>query len=163
MRDRMERFALIPFSLGCESDSCVAVATTHQLPQNKYTDSTFLETRQKEGARREKSTKKRRRGFMALPKPFFSKGMHRLIKSLKSFSHLFVYKEEMEEKEIEIGFPTDVKHVSHIGLDGSTTINPVPEWKNLKPPEIISFPTISLEQFELAMAAQSHAPLTTIT
>lgn len=68
-----------------------------------------------------------------------------------------VYKEEIEEieKEIEIGYPTDVKHVTHIGLDGSTTTNPVKGWKNVNPPEVFSFPSISLKHFELAMAAQS--------
>lgn len=29
--------------------------------------------------------------------------------------------EEEEEMGMEIGFPTDVKHVTHIGIDGSTT------------------------------------------
>ena len=69
-----------------------------------------------------------------------------------------VYKEEIEEteKEMEIGFPTDVKHVTHIGLDGSRTINPVKGWENLNPPEVLSFPSISLNQFELAMASLSH-------
>ncbi|CAI9770891.1 unnamed protein product [Fraxinus pennsylvanica] len=164
MRDRMERFALIPFSFGCDSDASVAVGTT-QLPEKKYKSSSLVKTRQKEGKgkpSREKSMKKRR-GFLALPKPLFSNGLRRLMKNLKSFSQLFVYKEEMGEKELEIGFPTDVKHVSHIGLDGSTTVNPIPEWKNRKAPEILSFPSISLKQFELAMAAQSHGPLSTTT
>lgn len=71
-----------------------------------------------------------------------------------------VYKEEMEqmekEMEMEIGFPTDVKHVTHIGLDGSTTTSScLNNWENLKASEILSFPSISLEQFELAMASQS--------
>lgn len=68
----------------------------------------------------------------------------------------------MEEVEIEmeIGFPTDVKHVTHIGLDGSTMTNPVKGWDNLAmsmAPEILTFPSLSLRQFELAMAAQSAA------
>lgn len=64
------------------------------------------------------------------------------------------------EREIEIGFPTDVKHVTHIGWDGSNSTNPVRGWENLKTPEILSFPSISLRQFELAMAAQvEHAPM----
>lgn len=63
--------------------------------------------------------------------------------------------EEQIEREMEIGFPTDVKHVTHIGWDGSTTINPIKGWENLKAPEIMSFPSISLKQFELAMAAQT--------
>lgn len=77
-----------------------------------------------------------------------------------------VYKEEIEEEEeegeMEIGLPTDVKHVTHIGLDGSattnTTANPLKSssWENnFNTPEILSFPSISLKQFELAMAAQT--------
>jgi hypothetical protein len=30
MKDRMERLLILPFSLGCSTQSCVAVATTHQ-------------------------------------------------------------------------------------------------------------------------------------
>lgn len=67
---------------------------------------------------------------------------------------------------MEIGLPTDVKHVTHIGLDGSattnTTANPLKasSWENnFNTPEILSFPSISLKQFELAMAAQTtHQP-----
>lgn len=71
-----------------------------------------------------------------------------------------MYKEEIEEteKEMEIGFPTDVKHVTHIGLDGSRAINHVKGWENLDPSKENSFSSISLKQFELAMAAQSHDP-----
>lgn len=76
--------------------------------------------------------------------------------------------EELEEKgmEMEIGYPTDVKHVTHIGLDGSTTTtNPnIKGWENLNnftttPHHLISsFPSISLRQFELSMAAQTQSP-----
>lgn len=67
---------------------------------------------------------------------------------------------------MEIGFPTDVKHVTHIGLDGSTTtnnnlnnFNTNNNNNNAPPPEVLSFPSISLKQFELAMAAQTtHQP-----
>lgn len=77
-------------------------------------------------------------------------------KSLDNLLWSAVYKEEME-KEMEIGLPTDVKHVGHIGWDGSNSIK---SWENLKTPEIITLSSVSLEQFELAMAAQvDHAPL----
>lgn len=70
-----------------------------------------------------------------------------------------MYKEEIEEveMEMEIGNPTDVKHVTHIGYDGSTKIiNPVKGWENSKAPELLSFPnSISIKQFELAMASQA--------
>ncbi|CAI9776392.1 unnamed protein product [Fraxinus pennsylvanica] len=152
----------------CRSTQPLHFGTT-QLPEKKYidqtTDTSLVVTRQKEGKGKPSTQKsmKKRRGFLALPKPLFSKGIHRLMNRLKRFSQMFVFKEEMEEKEMEIGLPTDVKHVSHIGLDGSTAINPIPEWKNRKAPEILSFPSISFEQFELAMAAQSHGHLSTTT
>ncbi|KAK9288703.1 hypothetical protein L1049_017166 [Liquidambar formosana] len=98
-------------------------------------------------------------GFLELPKPNISNGIHRLIRRFKSFSQLFVFEEVEMEKEMEIGFPTDVKHVTHIGWDGSTSTNPVKGWENLKAPEILAFPSISLRQFELAMAAQADGPL----
>ena len=60
---------------------------------------------------------------------------------------------------MEIGFPTDVMHVTHIGWDGSSTN--IKGWENLTTPDqlLANFPTISLRQFELAMAAQAHDPL----
>lgn len=69
-----------------------------------------------------------------------------------------VYKKHIEEMEqdMEIGYPTDVKHVTHIGLDGSTTTNNVKDWDNLKAPELLSLSPITLKQFELAMATQAH-------
>ncbi|CAN0898631.1 CRIB domain-containing protein RIC1 [Linum grandiflorum] len=103
-------------------------------------------------------------------------GVNKLVTTIKtSFSQLFVYKqsrdeeEEEEEKEMEIGFPTDVKHVTHIGLDGTTTAtnhnpnkaldadaDPDPQLDDWMSPAV-SFPTISLKQLELAMTAQLHA------
>lgn len=32
--------------------------------------------------------------------------------------------DEDKEKEMQIGFPTDVKHVAHIGWDGPSVDNP---------------------------------------
>lgn len=60
------------------------------------------------------------------------------------------------EPEMEIGYPTDVKHVTHIGLDGSTNTNNVKGWDNLKAPELMSLSPISFKQFEFAMATQAH-------
>lgn len=52
------------------------------------------------------------------------------------------------EMDIEIGFPTDVKHVTHIGWDGSATNNPIKGWDNLIPPELLSLPQLSLRQLD---------------
>ncbi|KAK9756871.1 hypothetical protein RND81_01G126200 [Saponaria officinalis] len=54
-----------------------------------------------------------------------SKNMKGLLKGLRYISQIF---EEEEEKEIQIGFPTDVKHVAHIGWDGPSVASP--SWMN---------------------------------
>ncbi|GMI76151.1 hypothetical protein HRI_001284400 [Hibiscus trionum] len=52
-----------------------------------------------------------------------------LLKGLKYISQIF--ENEDEEPEMQIGLPTDVKHVAHIGSDGSS-VNPAkaPSWMN---------------------------------
>ncbi|XP_077242183.1 CRIB domain-containing protein RIC10-like [Tasmannia lanceolata] len=47
-----------------------------------------------------------------------------IFKGMKYFSQIFVYKEH----EMEIGFPTDVKHVAHIGWDSTSSNGP--SWMN---------------------------------
>uniref|UniRef100_A0A6N2L8C8 GDT1 family protein n=1 Tax=Salix viminalis TaxID=40686 RepID=A0A6N2L8C8_SALVM len=96
--------------------------------------------------------------FLALSKPNISIGLHRLVKGFKNFPQLFAYKEEI--KEMEIGSPTDVKHVTHIGWDAAApTSNPVHGWDNLISPELLSLQSETLRQFELAIAAQATSPL----
>ncbi|KAL1827012.1 hypothetical protein ACET3Z_005424 [Daucus carota] len=61
--------------------------------------------------------------------PSIAGGIHKLI--FKSFSHVFVYKgdgegsDEDEDEEMEIGAPTDVKHVTHIGIGECDIISSV--------------------------------------
>ncbi|KAI3741977.1 hypothetical protein L1987_59656 [Smallanthus sonchifolius] len=43
------------------------------------------------------------------------------FKGLKNISNIF---DEEDEPEIQIGMPTDVKHVAHIGADGPATESP---------------------------------------
>ncbi|KAK1279698.1 hypothetical protein QJS04_geneDACA019884 [Acorus gramineus] len=50
--------------------------------------------------------------------------MKGFFKGFKYISQIFVYKEH----ELEIGYPTDVRHVAHIGWDGSSTN--APGWMN---------------------------------
>ncbi|KAM6545745.1 hypothetical protein CsatB_026481 [Cannabis sativa] len=180
MRDRMERLVVFPFAIGCNSESSVALGkNSTTVNDQQQTPSDDLEEN-KPPRRREnteetssslsRSVKKKKNGFFSflnLPKRNISGGIQRLIRSIKSFSQMFVYKEEESESdesenEMVIGFPTDVKHVTHIGLDGSTTPNPntVKEimgiGMGMGSPEVLSFPTISLKQFELAMTAQQQ-------
>ncbi|EPS61021.1 hypothetical protein M569_13780, partial [Genlisea aurea] len=50
------------------------------------------------------------------------KGIYKGVKY--TISQIFVVK----EREIEIGYPTEVKHVAHIGWDGSS--GSAPSWMN---------------------------------
>ena len=96
-------------------------------------------------------------GLPPLPRPSISAGFQKLIKSFKNLSQLFViFKEDAEEIEMEIGFPTDVKHVAHIGWDGFNNVSSMKSWD--KAPDFLSIPSLSLRQFELAMEAQTGAP-----
>lgn len=45
-----------------------------------------------------------------------------ILKPIRYISQMF----DQKEPEMQIGFPTDVKHVAHIGSDGPNTSNP--EW-----------------------------------
>lgn len=56
--------------------------------------------------------------------------MKGLLKGLRYISQIF---ENEKEPEMQIGFPTDVKHVAHIGWDGPSVNSP--SWMNeFKPP-----------------------------
>ncbi|CAD6253910.1 unnamed protein product [Miscanthus lutarioriparius] len=88
----------------------------------------------------------------------FLAGIRKLFKSFKNLSHIFeIYKDEDEKEDdddtsIEIGLPTDVQHVVHIGLDGSTNLSNLRGLEGAR--ELFSLSNLTtLEQFELAMAS----------
>ncbi|KAD5803607.1 hypothetical protein R6Q59_024153 [Mikania micrantha] len=56
-----------------------------------------------------------------------SKAMKGLLKGLRYISEIFEADNE-KEPEIQIGAPTDVKHVAHIGCDGPSSN--APTWMN---------------------------------
>ncbi|CAK9167732.1 unnamed protein product [Ilex paraguariensis] len=88
MRDRMERLVVLPFSIGCVSESSVAVGTYQ--PKKQKVESNSALTRAKEGEESSSGMKmKNSLSFLALPKPNFSYGIHRLVRSFKSFSQRF--------------------------------------------------------------------------
>ncbi|VAI40180.1 unnamed protein product [Triticum turgidum subsp. durum] len=53
-----------------------------------------------------------------------SAGVQRLLKGIKTFFAAYDSQEEDkdEEREIVIGYPTDVQHVGHIGWDGLSKV-----------------------------------------
>jgi P21-Rho-binding domain len=100
----------------------------------------------------------------------FATGFQRVVKSFRNFSsQLFqVYEEEEEEMEMEIGLPTDVQHVAHIGWDNIANNNFTQKWMNNGGPqemssgshgqEILSLSSpFSMRQLELAMAGVSSS------
>ncbi|XWS76225.1 hypothetical protein CRYUN_Cryun01aG0157300 [Craigia yunnanensis] len=64
--------------------------------------------------------------------------MKGLLKGLRYISQIF---DNEKEPEMQIGFPTDVKHVAHIGWDGPS-VNSSPSWMNefKSPPGFSSAP-----------------------
>ncbi|XVE90563.1 hypothetical protein DITRI_Ditri20bG0087900 [Diplodiscus trichospermus] len=162
MRDRMEKFVILPFSVGCISESSVAVAL--QQPRRSKpedTNSTATRTTEEDEESLSSESMKYSLKLLPLPKPDISTGFHRLCKSFKTLSQLFADKEEIAdlENEMEIGFPTDVKHVAHIGLDGSASTSPsAGSWENLlSPHQLFTFPSVPSGQCELPMETQPAA------
>nr|GMC54054.1 CRIB domain-containing protein RIC4-like [Ipomoea batatas] len=143
MRDRLERYVLLPFSLGCISESSVVVRRSDchikksSEPQHSPPYHLTTPTRTKEGREKEEEEEEEDEDGDGQSLPRFQ----RLLKNFKNFSQLLLYKEEDDEigdEEIpimdggdgmEIGFPTDVKHVTHIGLDGAATSLLSPNWR----------------------------------
>ncbi|KAE8708906.1 CRIB domain-containing protein RIC11 [Hibiscus syriacus] len=91
-----------------------------------------------------------------------------IYKGFKSLTQIFVAK----EREMEVGHPTDVIHVAHIGLDHSSTVNP--SWMNefkigpnktVKPTNTrVSHPTAlstrSLQDIDQSMGSQPATEMT---
>ncbi|CAN6908150.1 unnamed protein product [Brassica oleracea] len=134
MKDRIQRFVALPFSLGCSTQSSVAVADTHDQPKKPDQLIKRREESDENGLFQKEDTSidnnNNNNGSANIS--------DKIIRSFKSFSHYFIrmsflllpffffftgYEEEREEREaeMEIGLPTDVKHLSHIGVDGTMT------------------------------------------
>ncbi|RWW28099.1 hypothetical protein BHE74_00043590 [Ensete ventricosum] len=174
----MGKFVVLPFSLGCVSQSSIAVgenrprraqadappATPAGDSSCSFSCSSSLCTMQicSSESCTDGEPGKTRSSFMLRPppRPNISAGFQKLIRSLKSLPQLFaVFEEEEEEEEevvMEIGFPTDVQHVAHVGWDGFHGVSAM-NW--VKGPELLPFPSLSMRQLEVvAMATQTGFP-----
>ncbi|RCV28754.1 hypothetical protein SETIT_5G428200v2 [Setaria italica] len=125
------RFIAIPFSSGCRSHSSVDVVDTARHAGKKPHPQAGIEFGVVPG------------GASARPAAAAAAGkgeslVARLLRGFKNLSQIFaVYDEddEEEEREMVIGLPTDVKHVAHIGWDGSTsTTTSLRSWNRAAPP-----------------------------
>ncbi|XP_066315640.1 CRIB domain-containing protein RIC4-like [Miscanthus floridulus] len=180
------RFIAIRFSSGCRSQSSVDVVDTARHGKKPHPQG--AETGAVPG-----SASVRPPAPAAAASAAGGKGeslVARLLRGFKNLSQIFaVYDEdedeEEEEREMVIGLPTDVKHVAHIGWDGSTsTTTSLRSWNRTAPPAPASssssssssaaaappqpqeqyplpLPALSMRQFELAMAAQAAGGATT--
>ena len=80
-------------------------------------------------------------------------GVSRLMKGIKSLSLMFAGdEEEEEEREMVIGYPTDVQHVGHIGWDGHNKVGAMGMVNAFSLPS-----SLSLRQLEMAMDQAAHA------
>ncbi|CAD6246932.1 unnamed protein product [Miscanthus lutarioriparius] len=81
--------------------------------------------------------------------------MKGVFKGLKVISQIFVVKEH----QMEIGYPTDVKHVAHIGWDSPTGSAASPSWI-LTSLEIyhplVYFPKVAVKKQPSTQTYQSH-------
>ncbi|XP_024029130.1 CRIB domain-containing protein RIC4-like, partial [Morus notabilis] len=93
--DRVERFVVLPFAIGCASESSIALgksSTTNQVKKPCH-DEEQKPTRRPETEESSLSQVKNKRNgfisFLTLPKPYISGGIQRLIRSIKSLSQIF--------------------------------------------------------------------------
>lgn len=137
MRERLERIAVMPFTITCATPSSIAIKEPQRIrkpsgdsvpcspakkSEFKYGNAANRSLEPSKSLQKEQSVSRSpsvESSMFTFPlsKSHISSKLQRLIKSFRALSQLFVYKEE-EGEEMQIGYPTDVKHVAHIGWDG---------------------------------------------
>ncbi|KAL1542596.1 CRIB domain-containing protein [Salvia divinorum] len=161
MRERIERFVLLPFTAGCISESSIAVGLQHAKRSKMDTGSTPTREKDEDGEEYEEDEEsltgenlKSPPSLLAIPR------FQKLFKNFKNFSQSFVYKDELEDTEMgmEIGLPTDVKHVTHISLDGCASSILSKGWNNLINPDTTNLPSFSSTPLQLAMGKNAENP-----
>ncbi|PUZ36090.1 hypothetical protein GQ55_9G011500 [Panicum hallii var. hallii] len=166
MKDRrgssggVERFAVFPFSMGCMSQSAVSVADpSEKKPQGDPSSSsaTATTTARTAGSSEDGAgeTVKEKAAVAAASPGLVAAGVSRLMKGIKSLSLMFAGDggdEEEEEREMVIGYPTDVQHVGHIGWDGHNKVGAMGMVNAFSLPS-----SLSLRQLEMAMDQAAHA------
>ncbi|KAG2544524.1 CRIB domain-containing protein RIC4-like isoform X2 [Panicum virgatum] len=156
-----DRFAVFPFSMGCMSQSAVSVADpTEKKPQGDPSSSssaTATTTAQTAAAGSSEDgageTAKEKAAVAAAAPGLVAAGVSRLMKGIRSLSLMFAGDdEEEEEREMVIGYPTDVQHVGHIGWDGHNKVGAMGMVNAFSLPS-----SLSLRQLEMAMDQAAHA------
>ncbi|KAI3511625.1 hypothetical protein L1887_18781 [Cichorium endivia] len=165
MKEKNTRFVVLPFYMGCLSQTTTCENDSRQSRKAMAESNQVATSMVLEGEGSSSMVKlKKSCSYVAPRRSNITRTMDRIIRlTFKSFAQVFAYKDIEDIKseiEMEIGFPTDVKHVTHIGYDGSMTTNPDKNWDHfqLQPLETLSVPSVSLKQSELPMATQAEAP-----
>ncbi|KAL6638266.1 hypothetical protein ACP70R_025838 [Stipagrostis hirtigluma subsp. patula] len=160
MKDRRggDRFAVFPFSIGCMSQSSVAVADPNEKkpPQGDPSSTTTAQSSEEGGG---EAMKAKTATAPASP-GIVAAGVSRLVKGIKSLSQMFVMyddeEDDGEERDMVIGYPTDVQHVGHIGWDGHG--HGLDKVGAMGMVNAFSLPSsLSLRQLEMAMDQAAHA------
>uniref|UniRef100_A0ACD5XB94 Uncharacterized protein n=1 Tax=Avena sativa TaxID=4498 RepID=A0ACD5XB94_AVESA len=180
MKDR--RGAGFPFSIGCMSQSAVAVADPlekkQQQPADPPSSSPTAATQGRRSVTRRpipekgageeaaggasEEEKAKAAAAAAAASGIVAAGVHRLIKGIKGLSQMFALydngeeeEEEEAEREIVIGYPTDVQHIGHIGWDGTNKV------VGMGMVSAFSLPSsLSLHRLEIAMDAGAGSTAT---
>ncbi|KAJ0681608.1 putative CRIB domain-containing protein RIC2/4 [Helianthus annuus] len=162
MKDRMERLIIFPFTAGCVSSSSVSVCIQHGKRPKEHINSAHSVCRSMEVVKEAKDTSndEMMKGLSKFPtpsKPNIYIGFHRITRTIKSLSQSLVFKEEVDEQEMEmeIGLPTDVKHVTHIGFDGPMT-HDANGCNHLAFSEFISLCPDSMARFDVAPVVPTY-------
>ncbi|KAK9075176.1 hypothetical protein SSX86_003496 [Deinandra increscens subsp. villosa] len=162
MKDRMERLIILPFTVGCVSSSGVEVCIQHERRPKEHVNSAHTVCRSMEedvkelpkdnsSSNNDNDDEEMVKGLWKVSKPNIYIGFHRLTRTIKTLSHSLVFKEEVEqaqEMEMEIGLPTDVKHVTHVGFDGPLTTHGANGCNHLDFSEFVSLCPGSVAQYE---------------
>ncbi|XP_071702299.1 CRIB domain-containing protein RIC4-like [Rutidosis leptorrhynchoides] len=170
MKDRMERLVAFPFANGCVSASSVAVSVQQHHRRSKEDfnlshivsksfDISNVDPKDDGSPTSNESMMKR---FTSLSKPNnVSLRLQRLTKTIKSLSQSLAFKDDMDDvlMDLEIGLPTDVKHVAHVGFDGSVTSQNDNDG-NIAPSDFLGFCPMSFADLEerLAMCVPIDLP-----
>ncbi|CAI9268647.1 unnamed protein product [Lactuca saligna] len=167
MKEKKTSFVVLPFYMGCLSQITTCEKNSSQSRTKAMAESNQVATSMGVEGASSSSKLKRSWSYVAPRRSNITTVMDKLVKlTFRSFARVFAYKDIEDiktETEMEIGFPTDVKHVTHIGYDGSMTTNLDKNWDHfqLQPLETHAFPSVSLKHLiEPTMANQTEVPTT---
>ncbi|KAG6384497.1 hypothetical protein SASPL_155688 [Salvia splendens] len=134
------------------------------LQQAKRSKMDMVQLPQAKRTKMRSNTRKMKKAYLVKfeepSKPIGDSKIPEAVQESQELSQSFVYKDELEDTEMgmEIGLPTDVKHVTHIGLDGCASSILSKGWNNLTQSRYDHLPSFSSTPLQLAMAKNAENP-----